>query len=114
MEEKKNQIVSFYLEHRPLIDMLNDVQAGKLLHAVMKFVFDGVDADFNDDSLLNGVYQATKASALRQAKSFNKKQKISDSLKGNQNARKDRPITEPDTVSVDVGEPEDYIQLPDV
>ena len=92
---KENQIVSFYLEHRPLIEMLNDQQAGRLLHAVMKYVFDGEDASFEDDALLNGVYTATKASAIRQAKSFNKRQKISDSMKGNQNARKDGTDTEP-------------------
>ena len=113
MTEKENQIVSFYLEHRTLIDMLSVEQAGKLLKSMFKYIFDGVDTSFEDDTLLNGVFSATKASALRQAKNYNRKQKISKRMLGNQNALKHDADTEPEGTSVDVGEPEDYIQVPE-
>ena len=110
---KQNQIVSFYLEHRPLIEMLNDEQAGRLLHAMLRYIFDGDDTRFEDDTLLNGVYTATKASALRQAKKFNADKSRSEKMLGNQNARKDNPVAESEEPSIDVGEPEDYIQVPE-
>lgn len=85
--------------------MLNNEQAGRLLHAMIRYIFDGVDTRFEDDTLLNGVYTATKASALRQAKKFNANKARSEKMQGNQNARKDGTDTEP--------KPDDYSWIDD-
>ena len=87
IEDRKNQIASFYLEHYPLISLLTNEQAGMLLKAILACVFEGKDTTF-DDHLLNSVYTATKASALRQAKKYLANQSRSEKMDGNQNARK--------------------------
>lgn len=90
---KENQIVSFYKEHTSLIRLLKPEQAGKLLFAVFDCVFDGKEPDLPNDPILKAVYDTVTASALRQAKRYITNKKISESMKDNQNAKKEQ---EPD------------------
>ena len=73
-------------------------------------VFDGKDADFSDDPLLGAAYQTVKAPALRQAKRYDTNKKISESMKGNQNAKKDS-VVEPEP-AITVAEPKKELYDP--
>lgn len=96
-KEDENKIASFYKEHTSLIRLLTPEQAGRLLFAVFDCVFEGKDTDFTQDPLLKGVYDTVIASALRQAKRYNTRKKISESMEGNQNAKKGQNEPEPIT-----------------
>ena len=91
MAKEVNQLTSFYREHVGLIRLLSPEQAGRLLFAMLDLVFDGKETDLSDDQLLNGIFDATKASALRQAKKYNEDKRRSESMHGKQNALKDKP-----------------------
>jgi len=88
MEKNENIIVSFYREHLGLIRMLSVSQKGRLLDSMLSVVFDGVDVVIDDDPMLSAVFEATKAAAIRQVDRHNKNNRISNSMKGNNNASK--------------------------